>query len=257
MTFIFFSLLLMSMGYSSLHLNTQTMFVVSVMMFLTCVSSAAHLLGSRSAATFVALASGMGWFAEFMGERYGWFFGEYHYTDALGVKIAGVPMVIPIMWFNLAYIGLIMSFLILERRPFQRLTSLMDMLRIAILGSVLVTAYDLAADPYMISVIKAWIMVRKDGWWFGETLVGFVGWFTVALSILMAFLFYSRRKKWSLPKGFGTAQALIPVAMYFCWMIFQVMYGYPVETRTVSAFVLGTPILIVILSVKHWKGFRA
>jgi uncharacterized membrane protein len=245
-----------SMGYASLDLNTTTMFVVSAVMFLTCAFSGLHLLGARATAALVVLSLVIGWFAEYTGEKYGWFFGHYVYTDALGLKIFSVPLVIPIMWFNLCYVAMVMSFLIVERLPFRGFQSVPEAAGIAFLSAVLVTAYDLAADPYMVYVVKAWIMEKKDGWWFGETLQGFAGWMVVAFSILFAFLLAAKKKDWSVPQDFGALHALIPVSMYFSCMCFWVLYGHPVETRTISAFAMGLPILVILLSVKHWKNFK-
>lgn len=254
-TYFFFFLLLISMIYSSLNLTTVTMALVSVVMFCTCAASSTHLFGKSATIKFIIASLVIGWFAEYMGARYGWFFGDYDYTDTLGFMVFGVPFVIPIMWFNLCYVGLLLSSLIIERAPFRKTASIPQLAGLAFLGATLVTAYDLAADPYMIQVVKAWIMEKPDGWWFGGTLMGFVGWMTVAFWILMTFLLSTRKQPWSLPRDFRLPHALIPVAMYFCWMMFQVTYGVPVETRTISAFAMGTPILIILLTLKDWKNF--
>ncbi len=256
-TFGLFALLMASMGYASLNLNTGTMLLVSVVMFLTCAANSIHLLGIRSTSIFVVAALVIGWFTEFTGEKYGWFFGHYVYTDVLGWKVFGVPLVIPIMWFNLCYISLITSFLILERQPFKQSRSVPELAAVALLGAVLVTAYDLAADPYMVYVVKAWIMEEKNGAWFGVTLQSFTGWLVVSFSILAVFLLATKSRNWSLPGDFRVSHALIPVAMYSSWVGFWVMYGQPVETRTVAAFAMGMPILIVLLTYRHWKNFNS
>jgi uncharacterized membrane protein len=62
-----------------------------------------------------------------------------------------------------------------------------DAVLMSLLAAMLVTAYDLGADPYMVFVLKAWIMTKQDGAWFGETVQGFVGWTVVGFCIVMAF----------------------------------------------------------------------
>lgn len=71
--------------------------------------SAANILGLHSAAKMSFLSIVFGMLAEYTGTQYGWFFGEYIFTDVLGPKLWGVPIVIPMMWFTLAYIGYIMA----------------------------------------------------------------------------------------------------------------------------------------------------
>lgn len=254
-TYVLFAAVMASMTYASLNLNTATMFLVSSVTFLTCAVSATHLMGGRSALVFIVIALSFGWFAEYTGERFGWFFGDYDYTDALGFKVVGVPLVIPIMWFNLCYISLVMSFLIVELQPFKRANSVTGAAGVALLGAVLVTAYDLAADPYMVYVVKAWIMDKKDGGWFGVTLQGFVGWMVVAFVIIFSFLLAARRIAGTTAPSFKVAHAWLPVALYLSWMSFWVLYGQPIETRVISAFAMGTPVLIVMLTFKHWKNF--
>jgi uncharacterized membrane protein len=191
-----------------------------------------------------------------MGENYGWFFGDYDFTDALGLRVIGVPIAIPIMWFNLCYVCLVLAFLISERRPFQQEASFRGMISSSILGGLLVTAYDLGADPYMVFVIKAWIMEKKDGWWFGETLQGFVGWFLISFTIIFLFQIFMKFQKWALPKTYSSPDASLILLIYGCWMGFQVFFGYPVETRTISIFAMGTPLFIALLGMKHWRQFK-
>lgn len=246
--------LLTAMGYSSLNLNTESMMLVSCLTALTCYLSASHLLGFKKSSTFLLIAIATGFFAEYCGENYGWFFGDYDFTDALGPKVIGVPFVIPLMWFSLTYMTFVLANILLHRMP--RLPSnstWADRLSLAALGAMLVTAYDLAADPYMVYVVKGWIMQKTDGWWFGETLQGFFGWFVIAFFILLLASWPSKTVPANPLASFGKKHVLIPVSLYASWMVFQMMYGHPVETRTISFFAMGTPLLIAGLSFKSWS----
>jgi uncharacterized membrane protein len=255
-SFVFAGTLLLCMGYSSLNLNTTSMFLVSTFMLLTCFASAIHLFGIRSALVFLVGTLVIGFFAEYMGENYGWFFGDYDFTEVLGFKFLGVPIIIPMMWFSLSYIGLILAFLLSERRPFQQQMTWAGITATSALGALLVTAYDLGADPYMVFEVKAWIMEKKDGWWFGETVQGFVGWFGISFTILFLFQFFMRFQKWSFPKSFKLWDTLIIVLIYASLMFYQILYGVPVETRTISVFAMGIPLFIAILGMKHWNQFK-
>ena len=59
--------------------------------------------GVRQTVAFFLLSWAISWFCEFIGHNYGWFFGEYHYTETLGPRIGGVPILIVVTWSVLMY----------------------------------------------------------------------------------------------------------------------------------------------------------
>jgi len=257
LTFGAFALLLCAMGAAALHLSVETMFIVSVLMFVTCVSSAMHLYGVRTGLRLVVLAVGIGFFVEYMGENYGWFFGDYDFTDGLGLRLLGVPVVIPLMWFNLVHMCLVLGNIILYRTPVAPTRGVGTVIASSVFCGMLVTAYDLGADPYMVFVAKAWIMLKTDGYWFGETLQGFVGWMTI--STVIAVLFNLLTRPTPQPAGtepFKKVHALVPILIYGDLMVFLMMHGEPVETRTIVLFAMGIPLLAALLTYQNWS-FRS
>ena len=124
---------------------------------------------------------------------------------------------------------------------------------IVTLGGLLVCAYDLGADPYMVYVLKAWIMAKTDGWWFGETLQGFVGWTGVAFTILFAFRLTLRARPPVTPLRFTPVHALVPLSIYGGSMLFQMAFGSPVETRTIAFFAMGIPLLVALCAYQRWQ----
>ena len=254
LSFTAFALLLGAMGIVSLHLRMETMFAVSVLMFVTCALNAIHLHGARIALRMIPLAVGIGFFAEYTGEHYGWFFGDYDFTDALGPRVAGVPVVIPLMWFNLTHMCSVLGNVVLYRGPLAP-AGLAGQLASALVCAMLVTAYDLGADPYMVYVAKAWIMTKTDGAWFGETVQGFAGWTIVSFTIAMAFQWLRRAggRGERRPAPFEKKHALIPMLIYMNLMAFQVLYGHPVETRTIAIYAMGTPLLAALLAYRSWS----
>jgi len=254
LTFGAFALLLCAMGAAALHLSVETMFVVSVLMFVTCVSSAVHLYGVRMGLRLMVLAVSIGFFAEYMGENYGWFFGDYDFTDGLGLRLLGVPVVIPLMWFNLVHMCLVIGNIILFRTPVAPAGGVGTIIASSVFCGMLVTAYDLGADPYMVFVAKAWIMTKTDGYWFGETLQGFVGW--MSISTVIAALFNLLTRSAPPPAGaepFRKVHALVPVLIYADLMVFLMMHGEPVETRTIVLFAMGIPLLAALLTYQQWS----
>lgn len=233
----------------------QTRLIVgaSVLMFVCCLASAADLLGRR-AAVLAVLAPALGWFAEQMGSTHGWFFGSYTYTEVLGPRLGDVPVVIPLMWFALTYTGYVFANLIVWQVPGDGATSIRRSAAMAFLAALVVTAFDLGADPYMVYGLKAWIMEKKDGWWFGETLQGFVGWMLVSFTIVFSFRLLLRR----LPARVGhrprLGWLLVPFVLYGGLMLFQATQGVPVETRTIALFAMGIPLFCAACGLVRWHG---
>ncbi len=173
------------------------------------------LLGLRAARIFAATGATLGWLAEQAGATLGWFFGDYSYTAVLGPRLGAVPLVIPLMWFGLTQIGLLMASLILWRQPAPPAGGWKPAALAALLAAMLVTAFDLGADPYFVYQLKAWIMAKKDGDWFGETVRGFEGWMIVGFTVAAVFQALARpQPQADPPTPAARRAALVPILLY-------------------------------------------
>jgi uncharacterized membrane protein len=244
---------LLAMAVRSQNDTTIALVACSLLMFAFCWANATHLLGAKPAFKFVLIAVSLGWFAEQMGSSRGWFFGSYTYTDVLGWPLGDVPMIIPLMWFALCYVGYVISNLIVWQNPVHVASSKRVALFMSFLAAAIVTAYDLGADPYMVYVLKAWIMAKTDGWWFGETLEGFFGWMLVSFTIIALFHLTTPQKALATDTGFTRLDALLPLSIYAFSMVFQMLKGHPVETRTVALFAMGIPLLCALAGLWRWR----
>lgn len=244
---------MVTMAVRSHNDTTIALVISSVLMFAFCWANASHLLGANAALKFVLIAVTMGWFAEQMGSTYGWFFGRYTYTEVLGWRLGDVPMIIPLMWFALCYTAYVIGHFAVWHLPMMASPSLAQALFMSVVAAMLVTAYDLGADPYMVFVLKAWIMAKTDGWWFGETLQGFVGWMTVSMAIVFCFHVAVRKSGLKPDAALSKWQALLPFAIYGFSMVFQMFKGHPVETRTIAFFAMGIPLLIGLAGWWRWN----
>ncbi|WP_306394422.1 carotenoid biosynthesis protein [Telluria beijingensis] len=233
--------------------QTQLLVASSLLMAGLCLASAAHVLGARPALWLALIALPVGWFAEQMGASDGWFFGSYDYTDVLGPRLGEVPVVIPLMWFALTYTGYVMANLIVWQVPADGATSTRRSVAMAFLAALVVTAYDLGVDPYMVYKLKAWIMVKHDGWWFGETLQGFVGWMLVAFAIVFAFRLALRRTAAGPAPKARLRDVLVPLGLYGGLMVYEATQGVPVETRTIALFVMGIPLFCAACGLFRWR----
>jgi uncharacterized membrane protein len=90
--------------------------VVSVLaLSAACVLHAGAAWGVRGVLGVLATAGGLGLAAEILGVHTGFPFGDYVYSDSLGPRLAGVPIIVPLAWTMLAY-----PFLLLGRRLARR-----------------------------------------------------------------------------------------------------------------------------------------
>lgn len=227
--------------------------IASLIMFPLCVASATHLLGWSTTCRFVLLALVIGWFAEQMGSSDGWFFGRYTYTSVLGPRLGNVPVTIPMMWFVLTYTGYVLATLILWHRPVDDGDALPRAAFTSFIAAMIVTAYDLGADPYLVYVMKAWIMAKTDGAWFGETVQGFVGWMFIGFIILFSLRVWIRRVPPARATSAAARAALVPMLVYGGGVAFQVMFGHPVETRSIAVFAMGIPLLCAFHGWRQWR----
>lgn len=237
--------------------------VASVVQAGACFWSSRVLIGPRASAIFLGLGAALGWFAEEMGSTRGWFFGSYTYTQVLGPQLGSVPLVIPMMWFGICHIGLVIASFALWRRPAPPPGGWRTPLLAAFAAAMVVTAFDLGADPYFVYVLKAWIMARTDGDWFGETVKGFEGWMIVSFTIVTLFLAIARPVA-AAPSPTATASpdaadarvrraALVPLLIYVCMMVFQICFTQPAALRVVAFYAMGLPVLIALVAWTQWK----
>jgi putative membrane protein len=247
-----FLLVLAARGYGE---TTRLFIAGALLMFGCCWASAVHLLGGRAAARFVAIALAVGWLAEELGATRGWFFGSYVYTEVLGPRLGAVPLIIPMMWFALCYCAYLIANLTVWQTPCDQPAGLAQDALMSFAGAMVVTCYDLGADPYMVYKLKAWIMKETDGWWFGETVQGFAGWMLVAFTILLAFRRASHAPVRAPVPALAVAprHVLAPLAIYAGLMLYQVLLGYPVETRSIALFAMGFPLLAAGCGLLRWK----
>jgi uncharacterized membrane protein len=148
--------------------------VVAVLLgFAASVTHALLTRGARVALALVAVTAGGGLVVEVLGVHTGFPFGQYGYRGALGPRLGGVPLVIPLAWTWMAWPAWLAAVRVLPRHP----TAL------AALG---LAAWDLFLDPQMVS----------EGYWRWADpapalpgvpdvpLTNFLGWLTVAAAMM-------------------------------------------------------------------------
>jgi putative membrane protein len=153
--------------------------VLTVVTFF--LASASHAFLNRGAAWaggYLAISLVFGWAVEVLGLATSFPFGTYHYSSALGLSIAGVPVVIPMAWSMMAYPCLLAA---------QRLST--TALGTALIGGWVLAAWDLFLDPQMVG--QGFWTWQDTGWALpgipGIPMQNFLGWFLAAM-VLMGLL---------------------------------------------------------------------
>lgn len=136
----------------------------------TTVADAAERVGGKRAAALAGTAAGVGMAAEWTGVATGRPFSHYAYTDQLGPKVGGVPVLAAASWTMMARPSWVVAGWI-DPRPLPR----------AVAAAAALTAWDVFVDPRMV----------RDGYWTwdapgryeGIPAQNFAGWFATGLVV--------------------------------------------------------------------------
>ena len=143
-------------------------------------------LGWGSMLSFVLVAIFVSTVHEIIGSKYGLIFGgKYHYKpdSTPGPMIFGIPILIPLVWSGLIYMGLnyssLITGLIVAQQTFNTGFSLI------IFTGILLMILDMILDP--IAVDEGRWSWSKPGSYYGVPLFNFLGWFGTVVVVLSIF----------------------------------------------------------------------
>jgi putative membrane protein len=154
----------------------------------------------RRKAALVVFAFLLGMLVEIIGINTGLLFGEYSYGSALGLKIAGVPLLIGITWALVT----VSAWQIVSYSVFGKLANVL-------LAACIVVVFDLVIEQYATAFgLWAW----QDGI---IPLKNYFTWFVVSLIISGVYARYSKQEK---PSIYGAAA--LPLMAIFFWLMLVV-----------------------------------
>jgi putative membrane protein len=168
-------LVLLQIGYPLAPHRAPLVIAAVVLGFAISVAHAVLTRGPRVGAALVAGTTVGGLLVETLGVHTGFPFGEYGYSAALGPRIFGVPLVIPLAWTWMAWPAWLAAGVLTRRAA----------LRISLAGLGL-AAWDLFLDPQMVA----------EGYWHwahpdpalpgvsGVPLTNYLGWLVVAVLMM-------------------------------------------------------------------------
>jgi len=160
---------------------------ITLILVLFSVWHASYALGARLTAAFFVITAVTSWLFEEVGVGTGLVYGAYRYTGALGPGLGSVPLLIPVAWFTMAYPSYMVANLIVDRRVVGSPGDRIHLLGLAFVGALVMTAWDLLADPILSGPsYHAWVW-EHGGPYFGIPLQNFVGWLATTFVVFLLY----------------------------------------------------------------------
>lgn len=237
--------------------GTLPLTVASVLLLAS--ASLVHVAATRGAAAAVALAvvaGGGGLIAESVGVSTGFPFGTYEYTDGLGLKVLGVPVLVPLAWIMMSWPALVVT-----RRLVRAMGIAGRRVRpaTAVLGAYALTAWDVFLDPQMVDQGN-WVWRYPTPSLPGVAdipLTNFAGWLLVSFLIVGMLDLLIRRDD---PYATGSSgMDAVPITAYL-WTYFSSVMAHAVFFGRPSVALTGGLLMGVIaipLLVVEIRGRRA
>jgi uncharacterized membrane protein len=144
------------------------------LMLATATAEAVAARGAARGPALLGAAGAVGFAAEVAGVASGRPFGRYRYSDRLGTRVAGVPLLAAAAWALLARPSWAVAGLLSRRRA----------PRVALAAAAL-TAWDVFLDPRMVR--EGYWTWRDGGRYEGVPASNFAGWFVTAAAIFAVF----------------------------------------------------------------------
>jgi uncharacterized membrane protein len=132
----------LQIAYPLLHGSGRDRLTVAIVVSFACASTTHALVtrGVRVAGAVVGIAAVIGFCAEVVGVHTGVPFGRYAYSSSLGVRIAGVPVLIALAWLMFAWPAALVARLVARQYGAR-----------VVVGAWLLTSWDLFLDPQMVA----------------------------------------------------------------------------------------------------------
>jgi Carotenoid biosynthesis protein len=165
----------------------------------------------RGMVAFTGFCLGVAGVCEQLSLRTGFPFGHYYFTQVMGLKVLGLPLLLVLAYLGIGYCAWVLGLLILGYRD-RPLTGARVVL-LPLLASLLMLAWDLSMEADWSTVDRAWVW-RDGGPFYGVPLSNFLGWYGTAYLFYQAFALYCRARP--------TAPA--PAARSF-WRVAIAFYG--------------------------------
>jgi len=141
----------------------------------------------RSILAFVAICVVVAAVFEYVGVKTGFPFGHYYFTDLMGPKLCGVPILLGLAYVGMGYLSWMLAVAILGG-PRNSLTG-STVTMVPLIAAFIMVAWDLSQDPVWSTILHAWIWV-DGGAYFGVPITNFFGWYLTMYVIYWLFALF-------------------------------------------------------------------
>lgn len=217
-----------------------------------------RFLGKKNITIFFVVVFAVTFISEYLGVNTGKLFGEYYYnTVGNGPLVGGVPPLLMLTYFSISYGTYWVMRIILGDFGIIKGAKI---LWLSLLGGLIATLTDLAADPVNSTVNKVYIWTN-GGIFFGVPYMNFTGWlieisvFFLIISLIFAYVTKSPRLK-SIPSKNFQLQPIVLFSAPVLPIILRPIWGeQPADIRAamslIALFGLGSIILVSLLRI-YW-----
>src|ERR1035437_2190017 len=232
-------------GLVRLPVLTGSLEVLTSVVALFSLSHAWYSLGGRLTLVFFGLSAVISWAYEQVGVATGLVYGAYHYTDYLGVKLGHVPLLIPLAWFMMVYPSYVIANLVVERRAIGTRPGAAALVRLACIGAVVITAWDLVIDPILSGpTIRAWVWAT-GGPYVGIPIQNYLGWLLTTFTVYLTYRAIEQRVRPSPAGALSVRVAALPVAAYGLMLAADLLSGVtPTALWLIGPAVMAPPLII-------------
>lgn len=272
-----FVVLLVSWGRHKPPMYPWLIAYAMISMLAICIWHSVMVKGWRQTIPFFLIAWAISWACEFAGHNYAWFFGTYKYTDTLGPRIGGVPVLITITWTVVIYPAFMLIDWLVglrgERRGRTWWGKGLFSVLVAASTATLVCAWDLMVDPMATSRVWETAAGRAPWWWWsggpylkqfdtwkgegGIPIGNFVGWWLAPFIIVLIFyLFFQRPNRVS--DRLVNAVPMLVYAYIFVSLVPLVLQMNWYEDGFTTVALIGTFTMMPVISVslvKLWRDY--
>lgn len=203
-----------------------------------------RLLGWQRATLFFGVAFSLAWTAETLSLATG-LATPYHYTAVLGPLIGRVPLVVPLGWSAMIYNSHIIANLVADGAPADPPRGGLRILGLALLTALVMTAWDLTLDPFMVVKEQAWVW-DQGGVYFGIPAANYLSWVETVLLIDLVIRLASQGLPQAPVRRASRWFAALPVLAYALIGLPDVLIGVPDATKVLSPFAMGIPVLAAL-----------
>jgi uncharacterized membrane protein len=225
------------------HIDPQVFFDLSFALLFFALGQAIYELGAKRAGIFFGITVLLGYGAEVLGTNTGFPFGSYVYSHVLGPKAFGVPLMVPVVWFVIAYIA--MSMVVGRGRKQLGL--------VAALTAFGVVSWDLLIDPMFSSPSYGywtWLDSQSVATLAGVPLTNFLGWFLLGLVMIALFLYTMPKERPILKRKNRSDSMIIYVLLMIDGALANIALGNPLVV------LIGVSAMLIFLVVSIERARR-